>query len=112
FGRAFDYIKEKAKETWEKIRNAPVIKQVIDAGEFIFGGSGNSSEQFTRASQQLSSTQTVVPSPMVVPSSIQMGDTSISVTAAPGMDTEQLGQHIQERVNDAWGGKIQEAFTA
>jgi hypothetical protein len=34
----FDWVIEKAKETWDTIRNAPVIKQVIDIGEDLFSG--------------------------------------------------------------------------
>src|SRR5262249_48040357 len=37
-GAVFDWVVNKAKEAWETIRNAPVIKQVIDFGEDLFSG--------------------------------------------------------------------------
>jgi hypothetical protein len=109
-GAAFDWVIQKAKDTWDEIRNAPVIKQIFDFGGELF----ESAMPPGFVQQQQANSQFATPTPMYSPdmAGITMGDTKIEVTATPGMNEQQLAEEIEKRAAATWGGKIQEAHAA
>lgn len=108
FVEAFEQIKAKAEETWDKIRNAPVIKQIIDVGERILDPSGIA--EAAEAAQNVA--KEAIIDPGYAGTAVTFGDTNVSVTAAPGTTPEQLQGLVNQQVTSHWQGKIQEAFDA
>ena len=130
FLKGWEAVKSGAKAAFEWIINLPVVKQLIAIGGVIanprgaaqgvidgikaIGGSrpGQAAAAAGAAGPAMNVQSILAPSSGAAQYVAQLGDTHISVTAAPGQDASALAQMIGDIVDDKQSRMIKDAHEA